>query len=173
MCWRESSRLFNRYLQRFRRLHAHKIQYIRVIESHKDGYPHIHILLQFSYACIRVEGGKYFTKLLYKKWKALWIEGHTDYQKPKRQNGVIRYILKYLLKNQTKKTIYKKISPKAVQDAVPDRHDSSIPKKSGYALPVSKYGVKLCTWSRGFDWQPFLSSSHTKPCPNDCKLHSA
>ncbi len=69
--WKTISRDFNRYYQEFRRFHAGKAEYLRVIEKHKDGYPHIHIIIQFPNAIIRIRNTKYFDRTLYKKWKAV------------------------------------------------------------------------------------------------------
>lgn len=31
-------------------------------------------------------------------------------------------------------------------------------------LPVKKYGVKYLTWSRNFDFKPFIVENNNKPC---------
>jgi len=155
--WKQTSRDFNRFLQKFRRLHNHKVQYLRVVEKHKDGYPHIHALLQFTNAELRITANRYFDRKLYKTWRTLWTHGHSDLQQPqKTRTGTISYILKYLIKNTTWKTIWKKVltsqhttgktSMRTTQTIYP------LVKKEAVTL----HGIKLCTWSRNFDWKPFM-----------------
>ncbi len=148
--WEQVSSDFNRYLQRFRRSHNEKIQYLRVVEQHKDLYPHIHIIIQFPNASIRVRDSRWFDRRIYQTWKALWKRGHSDYQKPRRSKiGTISYIMKYLIKNTTSKTIWKKILKDSKPLAKTTQHNIT------EQLPVKINGVKLCTWSRNFDWEPF------------------
>lgn len=167
--WKIVSKTYNRYIQRIRRLHNLQVHYLRVVESHKDGYPHIHVLLQFPSASIRVDNSRYFDPVLYKRWKSLWPDGHSDYQRPRRSGmGTLGYIMKYLLKNSSSKTVWSKVY--AVQnDAMKTQRSlanlkqtpmdgsvkSTISEKN--SNPTRQHGVKLCTWSRGFDFTPFLA----------------
>ncbi len=145
--WRQISRDFNRFLQNFRRLHNQKVQYLRVIEKHKDGYPHVHAILQFPFATISINDTRYFERTLYRKWKTLWKGGHSDYQRPRVSGmGTISYIIKYLVKNTTAKTIWKKLLPKPTKIGITAKSAEE---------PTKLNGIKLCTWSRGFDWEPF------------------
>ncbi len=160
--WNKIGRTFNRFIQEFRRLHHMEVQYLRVIERHKDGYPHAHAILQFPYAVIRVRNTRYFDRTLYKSWKALWKAGHSDYQKPRRsQTGTISYLMKYLTKNTTRKTIWKKLLPPRDLFARSTTSDDSLTNRSSKEvvhhtkIPIRHEGVKLCTWSRKFDWEPF------------------
>ena len=165
--WKRSSKDFNRFLQKYRRLHNTHVQYFRVIEEHKDGYPHVHSLLQFPDARIRVSNSRYFESTLYKKWKSLWLSGHSDYQKPR--NGperAIPYLMKYLLKNQTAKTVWKKILADSVSTTLQEEvSPATNVEKSSLGLhqddssdsilsSTHLNGVKLCSWSRNFDWKP-------------------
>ncbi len=59
--------------------------------------------------------------------------------------------MKYLSKCQTKKTIYSKLYNKTENHGTSHRELVVIKP----TLPISKYGVKLCTWSRNFDFTPF------------------
>lgn len=162
--WERVSKDFNRYIQRIRRYHNCNIEYLRVLEKHKDGYPHIHCILQFPDARIRVENSRYFDKTLYARWKGLWLHGHSDYQRPKRNGiGAISYVLKYLIKNQTSRTIWKKVLTEShpsgnTSSSVTDATDDTTPTNSRIScitkLPVSLYGQKLATWSRNFDFAP-------------------
>lgn len=148
---------FNRFCQKFRRLHNTQVQYLRVVEEHKDTYPHIHVILQFPDARLSITNSRYFDRILYKKWKTLWISGHSDYQTMSRGGvGGLRYILKYLVKNTTRKTLYKKIytlHPVAIRSSTtpPETRRTKKPER----LPIKKNGVKLATWSRCFDFVPF------------------
>ena len=42
---------------------------------------------------------------------------------------------------------------------------SERPENIHSVLPVKKYGVKLMTWSRNFDFKPFIVENNNKPCP--------
>lgn len=163
-----------------------KLTIFRVVEQHKDGYPHIHAILQFDAACIMVSNNRYFDNLLYKKWRALWKHGHSDYQKPRNAGSrTLLYTLKYLIKNTTKRTIYKKILPISDEgkSATPDKTEyagsnsdptsdyTSEPKDPATTIPVRLHGVKLATWSRDFDFTPFLIIKNKEPCPIDTLLH--
>ncbi len=63
--------------------------------------------------------------------------------------------MKYLIKNTTRKTIYKKVYSSSEVQASSD--GLTIPAKAVVvtSLPIKKNGVKLATWSRGFDFTPF------------------
>jgi hypothetical protein len=128
-----------------------------VVERHKDGYPHLHSILQFPNARIRVLNSRYFDNEIYSQWKSQWKHGHSDYQRPRRGGvGTLSYVLKYLIKNQTSKTIWKKILPSAT--TVTEESTSTNTKASSTTkLPVHIHGVKLATWSRGFDFSVFMA----------------
>jgi hypothetical protein len=107
--WSNVSKLFNRYIQKLRRFHNSDVQYLRVIESHSQGNPHIHCLLRFRDS-LTINNGKYFDSRLYAKWKLLWSSGFSDYT-PALSNGSpfpLSYLLKYTIKDtQTLKTFWK------------------------------------------------------------------
>jgi hypothetical protein len=162
--WATVSKDFNRYFQNYRRLH-NDVEYLRVLESHKDNYPHIHCIIQFPDARIRVENTRYFDRMLYAKWRVLWQHGHSDYQKPRRSGvGTISYVMKYLLKNQTQKTVWRKLLAScatvpgtvetSIEDNLPNAKDTSVTALMP-RLPVKYKGQKLCTWSRRFDFSVF------------------
>ncbi len=162
--WKTVSSDFNRYLQRFRRSHNEKIQYLRVVERHKDLYPHIHIIIQFPDASIRVRDFRWFDRRIYQTWKALWKRGHSDYQKPRRNKiGTISYMMKYLLKNTTRKTIWKKLLA-STSTQTGEKTYSTVTTVNDISCHI--HNVKLCTWSRGFDWEPFKTSNlqHNDDC---------
>lgn len=169
--WKHCSQDYNRYIQKVRRLHSCPVEYFRVVEEHKDSFPHIHCLLQFPDARIRCTNSKYFDNTLYQKWKSLWTHGLSDYQKPKRSGlGTLSYLMKYLIKNTTSKTIWNKIlssNPVSIAD-VPSTQPTSLeiptaPNMDAFvpSPPTHINGVKLASWSRNFDWSP-LSVKRTK-----------
>lgn len=178
--WSTVSKDFNRFIQKFRRCHVFDCNYLRVIEKHRDGYPHIHCLLQYPSAILRVENTRYFDKTLYQKWKLQWEHGHSDFQKPRGHSvQVVSYVLKYLIKNQTNTTVWRKILDQQNSVVLSDAQmtllssptsptkpsDSSVTSTTQdkdvgepfqeEVMPVRLNGIKLCTWSRKFDWSPF------------------
>ncbi len=158
--WKQTSKAYNRFIQKWRRISNQEIQYIRSIESHKDGYPHIHTIIQYPFACIRIKHSQYFDKRIYALWKSHWIHGFSDYRKPvKNESRTLQYLIKYITKTTTRKTVYKKIiNTKPL--AITTQHAKET------TLPVSFNGVKLVTWSRNFDWKPFKMSypQHNDDC---------
>ncbi len=145
--WKQTTTTYNRFIQKWRRLDNKEIQYIRSIESHKDGYPHIHTIIQYPSACIRIRNSKYFDRTVYQNWKTRWPFGYSDYTKPTRHvQGTLAYLLKYITKTSTKKTIWKKILPKQTITGTGAKSATE---------PIKLYGIKLVTWSRNFDWEPF------------------
>ncbi len=157
--WKATSKDFNRFHQRFKRLHNQTIGYLRVIEAHSDGYPHIHAIMQFPSACIAVDNSVYFDRTLYAQWKSLWPRGHSDYQKPRRSGlGTLSYLMKYLIKNTTSKTIWSKVlmdSKSQVPQSYGSKPFTPLLSSNGIIiLPTHSHGVKLATWSRNFDFQP-------------------
>ena len=189
--WNQITRTFNHYITDLRRFHHNKIQYLRVVEEHKDGYPHIHTLIQFSDARIRVQNSRYFDRRLYAQWKDRWKHGHSDVQPPRGTRGaVLAYVLKYVLKNVTTNTIWKKILTSNTEEDTTNGSDQQQSSQENAnsatygdqktqeqettisANPVKKYGVKLVTWSRDFDFKPFIAQNNNKPCPKrDTSTH--
>lgn len=151
-----------------------EIEYLRVIEFHDDGYPHIHVLFQYPSACLRIENSRFFDRALYQRWKYLWKHGLSDFQRPK-YSGVraVSYILKYLIKNQTSKTVWRKILQSNIEisgekedlqkstESTPQNSLDSTISNSAFEntpLPIRLHGVKLCTWSRNFDFTQFSNN---------------
>jgi hypothetical protein len=190
------SRDFNRWIQEFRRLNGYRrssapktldlnncylpskkiphqsIEYFRSIELHKDGYPHLHVLLQWPHAPLSCHNGRYFEAILYRRWKTSWKHGLSDFQPP-RKIGVhqLTYIMKYISKNVTCNTVWKKILESPTRDAasvtkpkssVPSfgSQESSTISASPVYLQTSKSRIKLLTWSRNFDFSPFYKNKN-------------
>lgn len=172
LAWERISKDYNRYIQKLRRLHVCPVQYLRTVEQHKtNDYPHIHTILQFPDARIRIENSKFFTRTLHSKWKSTWSHGLSDYQVPRTKGtSQLNYILKYITKNSTSNTVWKKIYQCAVNSAdVPPCFTNMEHSKqrqiaglqSDFSVsPVTKNGVKLCSWSRNFDFSPFYSKTN-------------
>ena len=145
-----------------------------MVEEHKDKYPHVHVILQYPNACLRLQHSKWFDRKLYALWKSLWRHGVSDYQAPRgKGTAVLSYVMKYCLKNATSSTVWKKVLPKEdYSDYVvsADDQDQSDPPRertinTHSVTPVKKYGVKYLTWSRNFDFNPFIVENSNKPCP--------
>ena len=192
--WQNVSSNFNRWIQRIRRgrsrailglpplYKAHQWEYFRCIESHKDGYPHIHVLLQSRGSPYLVTNREFIYKPLRDYLKSSWTFGLSDFQVPKaRSVGQLTYIMKYISKNKTCKTVWRKIYelqetqlagassvlllaltvPLGMADVVvrPVRIQSHAVTKtiSLGTIWSQQANIKLLTWSRNFDFSPFLS----------------
>lgn len=177
--WSTVSKHFNRFCQSYRRLHSCNLHYLRVVERHKDGYPHVHVLLQFPDARIRVENSRYFDQELYARWRLCWEHGHSDFQKPRSSStGTLGYVMKYCLKNQTQKTVWKKIFALSSQTKTePSQSNTSEQlQEPSFSqdnflerLPTHYLGVKLLTWSRGFDFKPFIPAQSSDTFPHSSR----
>lgn len=184
--WAQVTKNFNRFIQRYRRLHNQNIQYIRAIESHKDGYPHIHVLIQHPAADLRITNRKYFDRRLYGQWKGLWPHGLSDFQVPRRKSvGQLRYILKYINKNATCKTVWKKILPASTPSghtsetqtmttsqsadnaATPWTTSDPSNQNTEELHPTHFFGIKLLSWSRHFDFGVFALPVQAPAAGND------
>lgn len=159
---------FNRYIQRIRRLHNSRVQYIRTIELHKDNYPHIHIILQFN-PPLSVTNARFYDRALYAKWKSLWTLGLSDYQPARSGRLPIFYIIKYIIKgSSTYLTLWRKLyAPTVVSSSEPSKTCSNIspsaipsmttklphfPSPSEIALTkyCKDHKLKQLSWSRNF-----------------------
>ena len=170
--WKGVSHDFNRFIQRFRRLHTDGVEYLRTVEAHVDDYPHLHGLIQFKTGLV-IENGKYFEDQLFQKWKTgLWQCGLSDFQVPSgEKTDAVRYIIKYITKTNTKKTIWRHLRNGAAHQAVPNSSKPTILNKSSASLAslirmeqaknistkegstlffCKQYKIKQCTWSRKF-----------------------
>lgn len=179
--WGKISKDFNRCVQKYRRLNNCSVQYLRTIEEHRDGYPHIHVLFQFPDARIIVENNRYFDSRLFALWKRLtWTHGLSDWQPP-RHKGLfaLTYILKYISKNSTTKTIWKKILPPpdttSTHSQNPPTSADSVPTpkttKSTSPNPIFFNNIKLCSWSRSFDFSPFSLRGVGGERPQDLSIY--
>jgi len=167
-----SSKQFNRFVQKVRVLmKPNKIEYLRVIEYHKDGTPHIHAVLQSS-DVFKVNNTKYIDRRLYLKLQKCWKYGFSD-PRPINSNAVnpVLYCLKYMTKNTTMSTVWRKmyagsdlnveVSEEPAKN-LDDMEDSGFDKDSD-KIPVNiiinGFSMKTLSWSRGFVFpRPALKS---------------
>lgn len=165
-CWKRVTKDYNRFFQKFRRLHRGGCEYIRTIECHADNYPHLHAVIQFKHG-ILVSNGRYFDEDLFKKWKTFWECGHTDFQAPYAGSQYpVLYIVKYISKNGSLKTLWKRyysahpvkdtsVLPVA-QNTVATSTHSSVIKNTETLNPSTffckQFKIKQCSWSRNFEF---------------------
>lgn len=167
--WKQVSKDFNRFIQRFRRLHNVQVQYIRTIEAHNDSYPHLHAVLQLP-ASLTITNARYFDRELFKKWKQLWTSGLSDYRPPNpKQQSPVLYIVKYISKSSSSyRTVWKKllrnVSPVASSSSTSNEKPKSVELANSQACEITSDSVKFATtllfckqhklrpvtWSRGF-----------------------
>lgn len=96
---------FNRFITRIRKLFG-KVSVVRVWESHKSGYPHIHAILIFhSYVFSGYSSsrrGHLVYRVFgvdYKSLKDCWVHGFSDVEMISSFSGGINYLSKYLVKS--------------------------------------------------------------------------
>lgn len=190
--WKTVSHDFNRYIQRIRRgksrsiismpplFAEHRWEYFRCVEKHKDGYPHVHVLLQ-SKGVFPVFEKAYIQNPLRNFLKTSWTFGLSDFQVPRaRSIGQLTYIMKYISKNKTTKTVWRKILTLQEKTSLPVHsalslglivplgtasvvvtpvliRDHAATKTISSGTIWSEIGnIKLLTWSRKFDFSPFF-----------------
>lgn len=169
--WESVSSDFNRYVQRIRRLHGSRVQYLRTVEAHEDSYPHIHAILRFK-DVIAVDNVRYFDRALFRQWKSLWIRGLSDYQPPlQRTRSPLLYIIKYVTKGSpTLKTLWKKyyalnVQPSTESETTATQQSSAesvelgseptmteeLPEKMKKTVNLCRtHKIKQLSWSREF-----------------------
>ena len=205
ICWQQTNRYFNRYVQKIRRIKRGiqrdtlypDLAYLRVIERHKDGYPHIHVIFQAQRRLFDIYNARYLDSITHKRIKDRWPHGFSDIRPGDKDS--IFYALKYLTKNTTRKTIFKKILPKdgseltsgnpRVKDScishVPSPLAGSKPitSRAEKTLPSTHYEIassvkgestkiKLASWSRNFDFTYFRKTVPTRLDALWTPLHS-
>jgi hypothetical protein len=136
-------------------------QYFRVVEQHKDGYPHIHAILQTPIVRFIITNDRYIEPVLRTRLKADWPFGFID-TRPCTQDRGLLYALKYLTKNTTRKTIFKKILPKPEREVKASIKNSLVRQPRKDPAPTHFNGVKLASWSRNFDFTPFSIMQSTR-----------
>ena len=172
-CWRDCSKMFNRFHQRFKR-QISNAQYLRTIEIHKNGRPHIHAVIQsitpFPCKLGKSSNGQYryfCSKTIYVSMRQLWLFGHSDFQfiRPtviefgsvpsdtQTTSWAMHYVLKYTVKENTSRTLRKKMFPNYKPD--PANHKNIIklpdsPEHTAFLQLLKDNKIRQCSWSRGF-----------------------
>ena len=172
-CWRDCSKMFNRFHQRYKRKISHA-EYIRTIEIHKNGRPHIHAVIQSisAFPC-RLGSDKngspryYSSKNIYLLLRGLWTYGHSDFNflRPlliefgsvpsdkQTTSWAMHYVLKYTVKDSTSRTLRKKLFPNYKPDPVKKQSIIKLPDSPehiAYLEILKKNKIRQCSWSRGF-----------------------
>lgn len=164
--WLRTTTTVNRYIQRLSRLYG-TIHYLRAFEDHKDGYPHVHLLILFEKQGNIRDRGKFLQEKYFRGIKDAWPHGLSDAQSPKYSNrGVLTYITKYLSKSTSINTLWSRIldpsvltAPKATELGYPLKPPSGKlvwkfvlirkEEKLTYSILEMKR-IKLLSWSRDF-----------------------
>lgn len=167
--WTGASKDYNKYIQKLRRFHGSKIQYLRAVEAHQDGYPHFHAILQF-HDVLSVYDDRYIDGTFRARLKELWSFGFSDYSVPRSGQIPIFYLVKYISKStHTHRTLWKKLFAHSVPDSTKTgvtqsasnvKSDNAVEQTSGitndsikffYTLLFCKqYKIKQVFWSRNF-----------------------
>ena len=171
--WRDCSKLFNRFHQRYKRKISNA-EYIRTIEIHKNGRPHIHAVVQSltSFPCglATDTNGKrryYCAKRVYLSLRDLWTYGHSDFNflRPsiiefgsvpsdkQTTSWAMHYVLKYTVKDSTSRTLRKKLFPNYKPDPVKKKSIIKLPdsvEHTAFLELLKKNKIRQCSWSRGF-----------------------
>lgn len=102
LAWWRVARDCTDYVQRLRRHFPvlRPIEYLRVIESHQDFYPHIHILLHFTQS-LRVDNARYFDREFFRRLQSCWTFGFSKPEVLRYPDNAFNYTLKYFLKQIT------------------------------------------------------------------------
>lgn len=167
--WKIISKLSNRFIQKIQRQKTvDKVEYLRVLEQHNDGFPHVHFHLRLGTRYPIRDRDKYLTDYWFKVFKKAGSGfGHTDFQCP-RVNGTntVRYVLKYISKTTGSRRLWSLILSPSFSYVPPATNDL------GYPIKIQKYAswklisepvnqtllystfkwqkIKLLTWSRGY-----------------------
>ena len=172
-CWANVSKIFNRLHQRYKR-QISKSEYIRTIEIHKNGRPHIHAVIQSltSFPCVlgKSSNGQYryfCDKTVYSSLRGLWTYGHSDFafirptvinfgsvpSDKQTTSWAMHYVLKYTVKDSTSRTLRKKLFPNYKPGSVKKQSIIKLPDSPehiAYLELLKKNKIRQCSWSRGF-----------------------
>lgn len=169
--WKRVGVDVNRFVQKIRRILSCDLEYLRVYESHKDGYPHVHLLLLIRREIANVRNSKFVADIFYKRFKGAWSHGHSDWKLPrfKNNNRVVSYVLKYIGKSSSTASLWTRILQGKLLSSPPDGASAPAPFLAGdnvwYCIwnivekqeyidrctfDYKKIRIKLVVWSRGF-----------------------
>jgi len=186
--WKSVGKDFNRWKSGIVRKYG-KFDFIRTWEAHKDGYPHIHIVLIFKDAKFSVFRYKNRWRIK-EKSQFEWSWGWVDVQAVESEKEGIKYITKYLRKihygSDWKATLslsltwfYNKRSwsmSRALNDLIRTLHNSNKKLKErlardeldmGYAGDVWRWEL-LGFWGGG-ELPPWVDLLDPKPSPGEIK----
>lgn len=185
--WSKTPTLYNRFIQKLRRLHCGPVQAIRCIESHENANPHIHVLARFP-VVLTINNEQYFDKKLYAKWKELWPSGHLDATPTHPGQRIpVRYLLKYISKHTTTyKTLWRRYfqclettqanmvttsqstsTSSTPQHSEPEQQDTTPPssKELKTLLFCKSFNIKSLSWTRDFFSFPLPSARRPETIP--------
>lgn len=141
VAWWTISRQVTDYVQRLRRkFPRHRIEYLRVIERHRDYYPHVHMLLCFD-PVLRIYNKRYFSPEFYYLCQRLWKIGFSKPEKIRVQSNALNYILKYF----KKQLVAKPRSPFAVFSS----QRNTVYRLKGKVVVMFGVSIRVLSWSRG------------------------
>lgn len=167
-----TTRAYNRYITNIRRRLWSDCQYLRSVELHKSGYPHLHAILQRPAAGIEIQkdsrGRLWLNDNVHAVLKGSW-PAISDHQIPYSKSGALRYCLKYAVKNASASTAWKKVfatedlkkaaaSGAAVASHIGSKSTAAPPAPVWIPFGPGKHDrIKLLSWSRKFDFGPFYT----------------
>ncbi len=134
--WWHTSRHVTDYVQRLRRGTGQHVEYLRVLESHKDYNPHVHMLLYFPNP-FRIQDKRYIARDFFDKLQHWWPHG---FSKPEViRSDVWNYTLKYF----RKQLIYGVHSPFSTRSRL------TVYPLKGKVVVMFAMPIRVLTWSRG------------------------
>ncbi len=134
--WWHTSRHVTDYVQRVRRGTGQHVEYLRVLESHKDYNPHVHLLLYFP-TPFRIQDKRYIPRELFDNLQRWWSHG---FSKPEViRTDVWNYTLKYF-----RKQLILVRSPFAVLSPV-----NTVYRLKGKVVVMFGLPIRILSWSRG------------------------
>lgn len=145
--WQAIHNDLNRYQQKLKRgteKSGQYIEYLAVIESHKDRNPHAHVLLYFTNP-IRVEKKRFISNILFTFIESQWTHGHAKVEVLKHSNVpefAFNYCFKYFLKQLPSENTVKEF--RKTSGELPQ-----IWKLRGRTSTIYGQRIRLLTWSRG------------------------
>jgi len=172
--WEDIGVLFNKFISSLRKKYG-KIYAIRVWESHKDGYPHIHVILIFEeheFTAIWYRGKKKTCWRIqeYREIQKHWNYGWSDIRAIDSFHGGVKYLKKHItktiidvdkhLKTKIKESVKKAIRTLAMLwifskrafsisrgllDLIKSMHNSN-PKQPKHYVQQTLEGETLYTW---------------------------
>ena len=138
--WWTVSKDTTAYVQKIRRYFGDRnvVEFLRVIEPHRDFYPHVHILFYLE-TPIQVENGRYFNDKVFYAIRDRWERGFSKPEVLRKPNAAFAYCLKYFLKQLSVEKTTKSTDPPI--DKIWKLRGKRI---TWFALPI-----RILAWSKG------------------------